>query len=89
MMMAALHKKYIRERATEKENPDDEFYVRNCFVCGEVAKPDQVKISAAAAAVAVASAAANGGADRRLTFASALRTLLIEHSKNLLWWPVL
>ena len=88
MMMAALHKKYIRERATEKENPDDEFYVRNCFVCGEVAKPDQVKISAAAAA-AVASAAANGGADRRLTFASALRTLLIEHSKNLLWWPVL
>ena len=51
--MAALHKKYIRERATEKENPDDEFFVKNCFVCGEVAKPNQVTISAAA----------NGGAD--------------------------
>ena len=53
--MAALHKKYIRERATEKENPDDEFFVKNCFVCGEVAKPNQVTIAAAA----------NGGADRR------------------------
>ena len=53
--MAALHKKYIRERATEKENPDDEFFVKNCFVCGEVAKPNQVTNAAAA----------NGGADRR------------------------
>ena len=53
--MAALHKKYIRERATEKENPDDEFFVKNCFVCGEVAKANQVTIAAAA----------NGGAARR------------------------
>ena len=46
--MAALHKKYIRERATEKENPDDEFFVKNFFVCGEVAKANQVTIAAAA-----------------------------------------
>jgi hypothetical protein len=40
--MAALHKQYIRQRAADKEDPEDEFYTKNCFVCGEVAKPDQV-----------------------------------------------
>ena len=41
--MAALHKKYIRQRGSEKDDPNDEFYVKNCFVCGEVAKPEQVR----------------------------------------------
>ena len=56
--MALLYKKYLREQkpdtveqicedeadGTPPSNPNDKYYLTNCYVCGETSKPEQEHI---------------------------------------------